>query len=141
MRLIAGSPVVVEIGCDTGGTLFAWRQVADEVIGITLADNSYATGGQGMPLVSHGADVCIGDSHDPDTLASLVGMLNGRPIDALILDGDHSIAGIRADLADYGPLVRPGGLVLLHDIASDDDPRAEVFGGDARQPKLRSQAA
>ncbi len=129
IRLVAGlSPsVVVEIGCDTGGTLFAWRQVCDEVIGITLPDNSYATAGQGLPLASHGATVHLGDSHDPGALHWLTGQLAGRRIDALIIDGDHTVDGVRADLAMYGPLVRPGGMVLLHDIASTSDPRAEVW--------------
>jgi cephalosporin hydroxylase len=129
VRLIAGlSPsVVVEIGCDTGGTLFAWRQVCDEVIGITLADNSHGTGGQGLPLTSHGATVHVGDSHDLGTMQWLDGHLAGRRIDALVIDGDHTVEGLRTDLALYGPLVRPGGVVLLHDIASTDDPRAEVW--------------
>jgi FkbM family methyltransferase len=129
VRLVAGlSPsIVVEIGCDAGGTLFAWRQVCDEVLGITLADNSHATAGQGLPLTSHGATVHVGDSHDPDTLRWLTGQLAGRQIDALIIDGDHTAEGVRTDLAMYGPLVRPGGLILLHDIASVDDSRAEVW--------------
>ncbi len=129
MRLIQGlaPDVVVEIGCDTGGTLFAWQQVCDEVIGITLADNSYETGGQGLPLRDHGATVLVGDSHDLATRDQLTDRLAGRPIDALVVDGDHHIDGIRADLAMYGPLVRPGGVILLHDIASTDDDRAEVW--------------
>lgn len=129
VRLVADlhPSVVVEIGCDTGGTLFAWRQVCDTVYGITLGDNSYATGGQGMTLVDHGATVHIGDSHDPDTLQWLTRELAGCPIDALVIDGDHTVAGVRQDLAMYGPLVRPGGVVLLHDIDSVGDPRAEVW--------------
>jgi FkbM family methyltransferase len=127
MRLIDGSPVVVEIGCDSGGTLFAWKQVAGEVYGITLADNSYDTGGSGQPLNTHDAMVYRGDSHHPLTKDWLECRLAGRRIDALVLDGDHSVAGIHADLNDYGPLVRPGGVILLHDIASEDDDRAEVW--------------
>jgi FkbM family methyltransferase len=129
VRLIAGlSPsIVVEIGCDAGGTLYAWRQVCDEVLGITLADNSHATAGQGLPLTTHGATVHVGDSRDPESLRWLTGQLAGRHIDALVIDGDHTAPGVRADLAMYGPLVRPGGLILLHDIASTDDPRAEVW--------------
>ncbi len=67
------------------------------------------------------------DSHDPATLDWLTTWLHGRPIDALVIDGDHTVEGVHADLAMYGPLVRPGGVILLHDIASDDDPRAEVW--------------
>lgn len=119
--------VIVEIGCDVGGTLFAWRQVCPYVYGITLADNSYETGGQGRPLVDHGAAVRVGDSHDPASLEWLTKQLAGRPVDVLVIDGDHMIDGVHSDLGMYGPLVRPGGLILLHDIASVGDPRAEVW--------------
>jgi len=117
--------VIVEIGCDAGGTLYAWSQVCPRVYGITLADNSYAAGGSGQPLNTWGADVHIGDSHDPASLEWLVGKLDGQPVDVLVIDGDHSYDGVRADVAAFGPLVRAGGLMLLHDI-NVDEPRAQV---------------
>jgi FkbM family methyltransferase len=117
---------IVEIGCDAGGTLFAWRQLCDAVYGITLADNSYAAGGSARPLACHGAQVHIGDSHDPAALEWLRDQLDGDPVDVLVLDGDHSAEGVRADLANFGPLVRSGGLILMHDIDSRTDPRAQV---------------
>jgi FkbM family methyltransferase len=120
--------VIVELGCDLGGTLYAWREGCPDadVYGITLRDNTYETGGSDGPLNAHGATIHIGDSHDHLTYRWLLGRLKGRPIDVLVLDGDHSVAGIRQDLAEYGGLVRPGGLILLHDIASVGDPRAMV---------------
>jgi cephalosporin hydroxylase len=129
LQLVASiSPqVIVEIGCDAGGTLWAWRQVCDDVYGITLPDNSHDTGGSNMALVDHGATVWTGDSHDPDSVEWLTRQLDGRSVDALILDGDHTVDGVTTDFAMYAPLVRPGGLILLHDIAVTSDPRAEVF--------------
>jgi cephalosporin hydroxylase len=127
--------IVVEIGCDRGGTLLAWRSVCHEVYGITTESNDWETGGSGEPLDAHGAIVHIGDSHDGQSLRWLVSHLGRgyqpvdaiRPVDALVLDGDHLVAGIRRDLVMYGPLVRTGGLILLHDIASVGDDRAEVW--------------
>lgn len=55
-------------------------------------------------------------SHDATALAALQILLDGRPIDVLFIDGDHSEAGMLADYADYSPLVRSGGLVAVHDI-------------------------
>lgn len=127
--LIAGldpHDVIVEIGCDRGGTLYCWRSLAERVYGITIADNSYETGGSGQPLVDYGAQMRMGDSHDGLSRLWLVGKLAGSPVDALVIDGDHSEAGVLADLADYGPMVRPGGVILLHDIRSDSDHRAQV---------------
>ena len=43
-------------------------------------------------------------------------MLGDRPIDLLMIDGDHSYEGVRRDFELYAPLVREGGLVAFHDI-------------------------
>ena len=118
--------VIVEIGCDAGGTLYAWRQICTEVYGITLADNSAPTGGQGYPLADHGAEVLVADSHDPASLVWLEGRLGGRPIDVLFIDGDHSYEGARADYDMYAPLVRPGGLILLHDVVNHANPLVDL---------------
>jgi len=37
-------------------------------------------------------------------------------IDLLLIDGDHSREGYRADLERFYPMVKPGGLILSHDI-------------------------
>lgn len=126
--------IILEIGCDQGGTLYAWTQIADQVIGITTEDNTYDSGGSGKLLRTHGAHVLIGDSHDAASLDWVMRGLECREnpavahqIDALVIDGDHHLNGVLADVADYGPLVRPGGLILLHDITYSPDPRAEVW--------------
>jgi hypothetical protein len=119
--------VIVEIGCDQGGTLYAWRQICPQVYGITLPDNSYATGGTGQPVDAHGAVVHLGDSHDPQSLGWLKGELAGQRVDALVIDGDHTVQGASRDLSAYGPLVRPGGLILMHDIRPTADERAQVW--------------
>lgn len=120
--------IIVEIGCDAGGTLFCWRQICDEVYGITLPDNSWPTGGQGngYQLKDHGATVHRADSHSPATKTWLEGHLQGHPIDMLHIDGDHSYDGVRTDFEMYEPLIRPGGLVLIHDVLNHRDPRVEV---------------
>jgi len=121
--------VVVEIGCDRGCTLYCWRQVCGRVYGITTADNSAESGGSGLPLDPRGAEVLTGDSHDRASLAWLVTRLWDRPgagVDVLVIDGDHSPAGVLADLGMYGPLVRARGLILLHDVTPSADPRSRV---------------
>jgi hypothetical protein len=42
------------------------------------------------------------------------------------VDGDHTCDGVRRDVADYGALLRPGGLMALHDI----HPHSRGWGGD-----------
>lgn len=122
--MAARPDVIVEIGCDRGGTLYAWREVCCRVYGITLERN--ADSGT-APCVDHGAEVFYGDSHDPATLDWLQGKLGGAPVDVLVVDGDHHLAGVMADLDDYGGLVRPGGLIMLHDVLPDQYPEVEVW--------------
>jgi predicted O-methyltransferase YrrM len=39
-----------------------------------------------------------------------------EPLDVLFIDGDHSYDAARSDLRVYGPLMRSGGLILMHDV-------------------------
>lgn len=113
--------VIVEIGTHRGGTLFLWSQLATAHV---ITCDVEAPGPRGalygsFPPPGRGVrvDALTGDSHDPAFRARVVACLGGRPIDFLFIDGDHTEAGVEADYRDYAPLVRPGGLVALHDIA------------------------
>jgi hypothetical protein len=48
--------------------------------------------------------------------AALDEVLDGRAVDVLFVDGDHSYEGVRADLLGYAPKVAADGIVALHDI-------------------------
>jgi len=50
-----------------------------------------------------------------DALPFIKTRLNNEPIDMLVLDSDHHYETIHAEFAMYEPLVRDGGLILLHD--------------------------
>lgn len=114
--------VIVEIGVHAGGTMYAWSQVASDPYGVDTTPSSpeliyTVTGG---PRDEHGATIIIGNSHDSETLAALREELNGRPVDVLFIDGDHSYEGVRQDYEMYRSLVRPGGLIAFHDIVTVD---------------------
>jgi predicted O-methyltransferase YrrM len=127
---------VLEIGTAEGGTLYLWTRASlrDAVVAsIDLPAGGrddpreaarlrrfarFARAGQRLHLLR-------ADSHAADTARRLAALLGGRPLDFLFLDGDHSEAGVRRDFADYAPLVRPGGLVALHDI----HPHSRGWGG------------
>jgi cephalosporin hydroxylase len=105
--------VVVEIGSDAGGTLWAWQQLGVRVIGVDLPHGHF---GSGLRLNDHGCQVVYGDSHDPATRDCLLDALDGDPIDVLFIDGDHTFKGVKQDFDMFAPLVRPGGIVGFHDI-------------------------
>jgi predicted O-methyltransferase YrrM len=95
--------VIVEIGAGEGGATYGLRLAAPGATVVSIdMDKTVAT--------------ILGDSHAPATIAALRGVLQGRPIDVLFIDGDHSYEGVRADFEMYAPLVRSGGIVTFHDI-------------------------
>ena len=116
------SKVVLEIGTKFGGSLYLLARAApaDALlvsidiphgyhVSLGLLYRSFAHGGQRIRLVR-------ADSHDPATLRRVERVLRGRRVDFLHVDGDHAPAGVRADYALYGPLVRRGGLIAFHDL-------------------------
>jgi predicted O-methyltransferase YrrM/glycosyltransferase involved in cell wall biosynthesis len=50
-----------------------------------------------------------------------------EPIDVLMIDGDHHYESVMADLKNYMPLVKPGGLILMHDVAPCDEVRPKII--------------
>jgi predicted O-methyltransferase YrrM len=117
---------VVEVGSDAGGTLWAWQQLgAERVIGVDMPGGRF---GSGVRLNDHGCEIVYGDSHDIDTLAELVALLELTPVDMLFIDGDHTYEGVKADFELYSPLVRPGGVIAFHDICIHPlFPEVQVF--------------
>lgn len=121
--------VVVEIGSAKGGTLYCWSRLV-EPGGLVVSIDLPGAVGSVRPVArsihrrfgrERGVQVRTidGDSHDPVTRQRLLEMLAERRVDVLFLDGDHGYEGVRADYDAYSPLVAPGGLIALHDIAID----------------------
>ena len=125
---------VLEIGSYTGGsTAFFCTLATERVVSIDLPDavgcgptmlQSYQRNHALATRFPHFRGI-IGDSHDSETFVSVKSALDGRPVDLLFIDGDHSELGVTSDCAMYGALVRPGGVIAFHDIATTLDPRCE----------------
>lgn len=70
---------------------------------------------------------CYAEAHlrgagvDPNTVefitgdSSTVGKSWNKPIDLLVIDGDHSFEGCRKDILAWWLHVKPGGIVFFHD--------------------------
>ncbi|PKP81497.1 MAG: hypothetical protein CVT79_10460 [Alphaproteobacteria bacterium HGW-Alphaproteobacteria-18] len=50
-----------------------------------------------------------------------------RKYDVLVIDGDHSYAGVKTDFENYAPLVRVGGYIILDDYNSPDWPDVKEY--------------
>lgn len=113
LRIVAAAhPVlIVELGCDVGGSLYAWRQLGAAVIGVSFGPED----SQWARVIDHGATVIEGDTHDPATQEKLVTELAGRVPGFVFIDGDHSEDGCRQD---WELAVRLGApMVGFHDVS------------------------
>lgn len=94
-------PLVVEIGIYRGAT----REFYEQLLGATYI--SIDINPEAHPDI-------LGDSKNLETLDELRDELDGRDVDLLFIDGDHSYKGVKRDYELYAPMARH--LVVLHDI-------------------------
>ena len=124
---------VIEIGTAHGGTLFCLARVAARDATIISVDLRHGEFGGGYPswrrrlyrsiLKDDQKLVLIeGDSHAESTHAAVVEALDGQRADFLLIDGDHTRAGVLADFEMYTTLLGTRGVVGLHDIVPDRAP-------------------
>jgi cephalosporin hydroxylase len=131
--------VILEIGTDRGGSLYGFCRVSrnpELIISIDLPGGEF--GGGYLPCRKKLYKEFIYDkqftkmhlmqcdSHQPSTHAELLKLLNGKFIDFIFFDGDHTYEGIKIDFELYYHLVRPGGIIAFHDIITGDK-NHEVF--------------
>lgn len=139
LRMLSADPPrqILEIGTARGGTLFLLSRVApvDAVLAsIDLPGGEFGGGYRhesilllkALPPPGQTLRLIRADSHNPTTLEAVHRVFPGQRLDLLLIDGDHSYDGVRGDFAMYGPLVRPGGLIAIHDIVPGP---AERVGG------------
>ena len=125
---------VLEVGVYGGGSFALWCALSS---GRRIGIDSGSIGGpihQRLPdFQARFGDVRLiqADSHDPATRQQVVDLLEGEPLDFRFIDGDHTLAGVRADYEMYGSLVRPGGWIGLHDITESDYHKGMGAGGSA----------
>lgn len=123
---------VLEIGTARGGTLYLWTQASKEIATIVSVDLPGGEFGGAYPQCrvpfyrefsrpKQTLHLLRKDSHQAQTLKDVTALFNGQKIDFAFIDGDHSYEGVKADFLEYGPLVKPGGLIAFHDILPRPD--------------------
>jgi predicted O-methyltransferase YrrM len=121
---------VLEIGTASGGTLYAWCRVAASdatIVSVDLPGGPFGGGyseedaeriqeharpGQTLHLLRL-------DSHDIATRDEVIARLSDRPLDFLMIDGDHRYEGVRQDFEMYAPLVGSNGVIAFHDVVAN----------------------
>lgn len=124
---------VCEIGCDRGGTLSLFAEVATSDATIISIDPSHSLPrchGYHLLARDHQRIVPLAaDSHALQTVSRVREELQGRPLDFLFIDGDHSFEGVMEDYRMYAPLLREGGLMAFHDIMPEANGSDTYVGG------------
>jgi cephalosporin hydroxylase len=130
-QLVALRPAtIVEVGTDSGGTLFLWSRVAAQDAWLVAVDmrplgllgswSAYGLVRRGLARRLQRIELVMpADSHDPATVDRVRGILGDRSVDFLFIDGDHTYEGVKRDYELWSPLVRSGGIVAFHDIGPD----------------------
>lgn len=117
---------ICEIGTYNGGTSLVLCAVSPSVQSFVGIDVKPFNGRVITALAPRHVNVAIlqGSSRDPAIKRRVGDVLDGQPLDLLFIDGDHRYEGVRADLLEFGRLVRPGGLIAFHDIVADGGKRS-----------------
>lgn len=122
--------VIVEIGTATGGTLARWFEIPEVETIISVDHPCGIHGGSGFEertyVISDAVEqanisgkefyAINGDSKDPYIINRLIELLNGRKIDFLFIDGDHTYEGVKGDFELYEQLLNGNSIVGFHDI-------------------------
>lgn len=111
-----GPKVILEIGSAEGGSLYQFMKhspsgslfVSVDIDSCTDKWQEWAKGFQ------HTLGVVKGDSAAPDIIETVKSVVPS--VDFLFIDGGHDYEHVKSDFLNYGPLVRSGGLIVLHDI-------------------------
>lgn len=117
----------LEIGCRWGDTLHAVgmglpegsRIVGVDLPGIKTGGIAYTVQGTEpyldravatLKAAGRDAHLVVGNSREAETIARAHAL---GPFDAVLIDGDHTMEGVRADWENYGPM---GHIVAFHDV-------------------------
>ena len=98
---------ILEIGRATRGTSWAFEQIAKKVVTVDI----------GKRIPEDGDLHVEGDSGSKETLDKVKKLLGRSKLDCLFIDGRHTYEHTKSDHEMYGPLVRAGGIIAIHDIA------------------------
>lgn len=124
---------VLEIGTANGGMLFLHARLATDDALIISVDLPGGKFGGGYPewkvpvykkFIRPGQRIELlrANSHEDSTVNMVKEILNGRKIDCLFIDADHTYEGVKRDFEVYSTFVETGGLIIFHDILPHTNP-------------------
>jgi len=126
--------IILEIGTANGGTLARWLEIPSVEIVISIDYPIGIHGGQGYEertyVISDALEqanltnkqffAINGNSKHPYLVDRLREILNGRKIDFLFIDGDHTYEGVKGDFVIYKEFLNDNSIVGFHDILDSE---------------------
>ena len=122
---------IVETGTLLGGGALLWAtilaQVNPEGRVITVDIEDRVKEAKEHPLWKRSVDQIVGSSTDPKVVDEVKRRVAGKKV-LVLLDSDHSMKHVLAELKLYAPLVAPGGYVIVQDGNVNGHPVVPEFG-------------
>ncbi len=119
----------LEIGTNQGGTFYAWTCASNPGTRISIdiphgefGTNDFDESKRNSILSGYPGDCYFisGNSQDPLNLIKVENYLQGKKLDFLFIDGDHTEEGVTRDFFLYKHLVKENGWIGFHDIKDSD---------------------
>lgn len=135
-----GPTRVLEVGSYYGGTLWQWMNNMLPGNRVVSVDSGVPEGDVRFPdmeaarqlwagwAMETGVKLTVvrGNSHDE---AIIKKVRRFEPYDFIFIDAGISFDDCQADFENYFPMLRPGGLIVFHDIACTDNNLAKIEKG------------
>ncbi len=119
--MTAGPVRIGEIGLYTGGTHLVLTR-ALPTVQLTIGVDMHVRNKSQLGYFAKSSQRRIfveGKSCASATLERVARSLGSEKLDLLLIDADHSYAGVKQDFMQYKRFVRDGGIIAFHDIVQD----------------------
>lgn len=122
LAALVGTKTVLEIGAGPCGTAVYFSDMVGEEGLVVSVDLPLDMGGTPQDYEDAAKEkaknwkLVRGDSASEETLQAVIEALEGRSVDLMFIDGDHSQESVRRDYGLYRPLVKERGVIAFHDI-------------------------
>lgn len=124
-RLLKGMSAYMEIGTqDKGNLAYVSELLSTRAVLVDVdleANPKHQAMLRGHARGTQTIHTIVGDSGAEETHRKIVAALGGTPLDAIFIDGNHSALYHLTDYAVYSRMVKPGGLIFMHDVYWDGD--------------------
>lgn len=108
--------IIVELGTHAGGSFWGFCEASSNDSILISIDNNHAGDSKRIRNFHKNAFTITGNTQDEKSLIETKKIINGREIDFLFIDADHTYDGVKNDFEIYSQLVRDHGVIAFHDV-------------------------